>query len=75
MDALRNGLSNELKDSLQHVDMPDNIIDFIKMCSMRDSQIRAGEAKKPSGQWKGGIRYPTMQTKPHLPQRHRQQEQ
>jgi hypothetical protein len=32
MDALQNGLSNELKDSLQHADMPDNIVDSIKMC-------------------------------------------
>jgi hypothetical protein len=33
MDALRNGLSNELKDSLRHADTPDNIVDFVKMCS------------------------------------------
>jgi hypothetical protein len=49
MDALRNGLSNELKDSLQHADTPDNIVDFVKMCSKQDSQIRARAAEKKSG--------------------------
>jgi hypothetical protein len=32
-DILRNGLSNKLKDSLQHADLPDKIVDFVKMCS------------------------------------------
>jgi HKD family nuclease len=36
MDALRNGLSNQLKDSLEHADMPDIIVDFVKMCSKCD---------------------------------------
>jgi hypothetical protein len=31
MDVLQNGLSNQLKDSLQHADMTDNIVDFVKM--------------------------------------------
>jgi hypothetical protein len=33
MDTLRNSLCNELKDSFQHANMPDNIVNFIKMCS------------------------------------------
>jgi hypothetical protein len=33
MDTLQNGLSNELKDSLEHADMLDKLVDFIKMCS------------------------------------------
>jgi hypothetical protein len=49
MDALRNGLSNELNDSHHPADMPDKIVDFIKMCSKRDSQIRARAAEKKSG--------------------------
>jgi hypothetical protein len=44
MDALRNGLSKELKDSLQPADMADNIINFVTMCSKRASQIRARAA-------------------------------
>jgi hypothetical protein len=58
MDALQNGLSNELKDSLQHADMPDNIVDFVKMCSKRDSQIRARAAEKKSGRWEGSYKKP-----------------
>jgi hypothetical protein len=58
MDALRNGLSNELKDSLQHADLPDNIVDFVKMCSKRDSQIRARVAERKSGRWEGGYKKP-----------------
>jgi hypothetical protein len=33
MDALRNGLSNQPKHSHQQADMPDIIVDFVKMCS------------------------------------------
>jgi hypothetical protein len=58
MDTLRNGLSNELKDSLQHADMPDNIVDFVKICSKRDLQIRARAAEKKSGRWEGGYKKP-----------------
>src|SRR6202158_1200193 len=49
MDALQNGLSNELKDSLTSAEIPDNITDFVKMCSKRDAQIRARAAEKKSG--------------------------
>jgi hypothetical protein len=56
IDALRNGLSNELKDSLQHADMPDNHVYFVKMCSKRDSQIRARAAEKKSERWEGGYK-------------------
>jgi hypothetical protein len=58
MDALRNGLSNELKASLQYADMPDNIVDFVKMYSKCDSQIRARAAEKMSGRWEGGYKQP-----------------
>jgi hypothetical protein len=54
MDALQNGLSNELKDSLQHADMPDKMVDFVKMCSKQDSQIRATAAEMKSGRWEEG---------------------
>jgi hypothetical protein len=49
MDALRNDLFNELKDSFQHTNLPDNIVDFVKMCSKWDSLIRASDAEKRSG--------------------------
>jgi hypothetical protein len=58
MDALRNGLSNELKDSLQHADIPDKIVNFVKMCSKRHSQIKARVAEKKSGRWEGGYKKP-----------------
>jgi hypothetical protein len=58
MDALRNGLSNELKDSLQHADFPHNIVNFIKMFSIRDSQIWASAAEKMSGRWEGSNEKP-----------------
>jgi hypothetical protein len=53
IDALRNGLSNELKDSLTHADIPDKMVDFVKMCSKRDSQIRARLAEKKSARTEG----------------------
>src|SRR6202158_4801217 len=58
MDALRNGLSNELKNSLTYTEIPDNITDFVKMCSKRDAQIRARAAEKKSGRWEGGYKKP-----------------
>src|ERR1700730_5372602 len=54
LDALRNGLSNELKDSLQHTDIPENLVEFVKLCSKRDAQIRARAAERKSGRWEGG---------------------
>jgi hypothetical protein len=36
--------------------MPDNIVDFVKMCSMRDSQIRARAAEMKSGRWEGSYK-------------------
>jgi hypothetical protein len=33
MDALQKGLSNNLKDSLSHADMPDYIVNVVKMRS------------------------------------------
>jgi hypothetical protein len=56
LDALRNGLSNELKDSLQHTEMPEDLVEFVKLCSKRDSQIRARAAERKSGRWEGGYK-------------------
>jgi hypothetical protein len=49
MDALWNGLSNELKDSIQDANIPDNIIDIIKMYWNWVSQNRARAAKRSQG--------------------------
>jgi hypothetical protein len=38
--------------------MPDNIIDFIKMCLKWDSKIGVKAAGKKSGGWKGGNKKP-----------------
>ena len=53
LDALRQGLSNELKDSLQHIEEPESIVEFVKLCSKRDSQLRRRAAEKKSGRWEG----------------------
>jgi hypothetical protein len=38
---------------LHPADIPDNIVDFVKMCSKQDSQIRARAAERKSGRWVG----------------------
>src|SRR6202022_1065679 len=58
LDALRNGLSNELKDSLQYTNIPENLVEFVKLCSKRDSQLRARAAERKSGRWEGGYMKP-----------------
>jgi len=75
MNALRNGLSNQLKDSLTHADIPDNIVDFVKMCSKRDAQICAKNAETKSGQWEGRYNNLTTRATPHPPQKQLPQEQ
>ena len=46
--ALRNGLrsqlSEEMKDSFMHTDMPDELPAFVAMCQKRDNQIRPRKA-------------------------------
>jgi hypothetical protein len=52
--VLRQGLCEELKDSLQHCDIPTDLTEFVKLCSKRDSQIRAPAAERRSGKWTAG---------------------
>jgi hypothetical protein len=40
--------------------MSDNILDFVKMYSQRDSHIRARAAEKKSEQWGGGYKNPDI---------------
>jgi hypothetical protein len=36
LEVLRQGLFEELKDSLQHCNIPSDLTEFVKMCSKRD---------------------------------------
>ena len=55
---MRNGVSNELKDSLQYTNIPDNLNDFNKLYSKRDSLLRARAAAKKDQQWDRGFKKP-----------------
>jgi hypothetical protein len=43
---LRSGLSEEMKDSFIHTDMPDELPAFVTLCQKRDDQIRQRKAEK-----------------------------
>ena len=45
-NALRSGLSEEMKDSFIHPDMPDQLPAFVTLCQKRDNQIRQRRAEK-----------------------------
>jgi hypothetical protein len=45
-NALRSGLSEEMKDSFIHIDMPDELPVFVTLCQRRDNQIRQRKAEK-----------------------------
>jgi hypothetical protein len=45
-NALRSGLSEEMKDSFIHTDMPEDIPAFVTLCQKRDNQIRQRKAEK-----------------------------
>jgi hypothetical protein len=44
-NALRSGLSEEMKDSFIHTDMPDELPVFVTVCQTRDNQIRQRQAE------------------------------
>jgi hypothetical protein len=44
-NALRSGLSEEMKDSFIHTDMPDDLPAFVTLCQKRDNQIRQRKAE------------------------------
>jgi hypothetical protein len=58
LEVLTHGLSEELKDSLQHCDFLTDLTEFVKLCSKPDSPIRARVAERRSGRW-------TAQSKKH----------
>jgi hypothetical protein len=45
-NALRSGLSEQMKDSFIHTDMPDELPVFVAVCQKRDNQIRPRRAEK-----------------------------
>ena len=45
-NALRSGLSQEMKDSFIYTDMPDELPAFVTLCQKRDNQIRQRKAEK-----------------------------
>jgi hypothetical protein len=45
-NAVRSGLSEEMKDSFIHTDMPDKLPAFVTLCQKRDNQIRQRKAEK-----------------------------
>jgi hypothetical protein len=62
LDVLRNWWSNELRDHVQHTINLENIVEFAKLCSKRDAQLRARAAVRKSGRWKGGYKKPETMT-------------
>ena len=52
-NALRMGLSEEMKDSFTYSDMPEELPAFVTVCQKRDNQIRQRRAEK-AAQIKGG---------------------
>jgi len=52
-NALRMGLSEEMKDSFTYSDMPEELLAFVRVCQNGDIQIRSRRAQK-AVQNKGG---------------------
>jgi hypothetical protein len=63
-NALRMGLSEEMKDSFTYSDMPEELPAFVTVCHKRDKQIRQRRAEK-AGQNKGsGIGFASTRPAP-----------
>jgi len=54
-NALRMGLSEEMKDSITYSDMPEDLAAFVTVCQMRDNQIQQRRAEKAALNTGGGI--------------------
>ena len=67
-NALRSGLSEEMKDSFMHTDMPDELPAFVAMCQKRDNQIRQRKAEKAAQhKWTSSIGSPSALRAPVPP--------
>jgi hypothetical protein len=54
-NALRMGLSEEMKDSFTYSDMPEELPAFVTVCQKRDNQIRPRRAEKAAQNQGSGI--------------------
>jgi hypothetical protein len=54
LEVLGQGIPEELKDSLQHCDIPSDLIKFVKICTKCVLQIWARAAKRKSRRWTAG---------------------
>jgi hypothetical protein len=64
-DALRGGLSEELKDSFIHTDMLEDLPAFVTLCQKRDNQIRQRKAEKAAQhKWTPSVGSPSASRAP-----------
>jgi hypothetical protein len=67
-NALRSGLSEEMKDSFIHTDMPDDLPAFVTLCQKRDNQIRQRKAEKAAQhKWTSSVGSPSAPRAPTHP--------
>jgi len=60
-NALRIGLSGEMKDSFTYSDMPEELPAFVTVCQKRDNQIRQRRAEKAAQNTGSGIGFASPQ--------------
>jgi len=63
-NALRMGLSDEMKDSFTYSDMPEELPVFITVCQKRDNQIRQRRAEKAAQNKGSGIGFASPRPPP-----------
>jgi len=63
-NALRMGLSEEMKDSFTYSDMPDELPAFVTVCQKRDNQIRQRRAGKAAQNKASGIGFASPRPPP-----------
>ena len=66
-NALRMGLSEEMKDSFTYSDMPDDLPAFVTVCQKRDNQIRQRRAEKAAQNRGGGTGFASSPKPPSPP--------
>jgi len=63
-NALRMGLSEEMKDSFTYSDMPEELPAFVTVCQKRDNQIRQRRAEKAAQNKGSGIGFASSRPPP-----------
>jgi len=66
-NALRMGLSEEMKDSFTYSDMPEELPAFVTVCQKRDNQIRQRRAEKAAQNKGSGIGFASPRPPPAPP--------